>query len=92
MAYYTVVYRVEGTKAEHDQWWQTIQPMFLAEDGAITVTAVSKDDEMTRLDYIRETIEDGSYDPDGTLDVIKDLIDCADLDKWKREHPTETTS
>lgn len=29
--YYTVVYKIAGDRAKHDEWWQSIRPLFMAD-------------------------------------------------------------
>jgi hypothetical protein len=58
--YYTVVYRLDGDKDVHDEWWRAIQPFWMV-DGAVSVTTIAKADELTRLDNIREILA-GSRD------------------------------
>ena len=52
--YYTVVYRVDGDKAKHDEWWQALRPLFLADDQPISITAICKDDLVEKLDAIED--------------------------------------
>lgn len=52
--YYTVVYRVEGGKEKHDEWWRAIQPMFLADGLPISVIVVAKFDALAKLDELEE--------------------------------------
>lgn len=75
--YYTVVYKVTGDAKAHAAWWKEIQPLFL-DDSPISVTAVSKTDEMTRLDMIREMLEERGGDPCDLLDRVRDLLEVDD--------------
>lgn len=84
--YYTVVYRVEGGKAQHDGWWQSLQPMFLADEGPITITAISAADEITRLNCIEKVAEDSDNDMWDKVEEIRDLIVHKDPMAWWREH------
>jgi hypothetical protein len=53
--YYTVVYRVDGDRAQHDSWWQALRPLFFADGLPISVVIVALGDLVTRLDYELES-------------------------------------
>ena len=85
--FYTVVYRVEGDKAKHDEWWQSVQPLFMADDQPISVTAVSKADEVTRMNCIEMVAERHSGDRYDMIEEIRELIVHPDpLAWWKENH------
>ena len=52
--YYTVVYRVDGGKAQHDAWWQGLRPLFLADELPISITTIAKGDLIERLDVLTD--------------------------------------
>ena len=56
--YYTVVFRVDGDKAQHDAWWQGLRPLFLA-DGPppVSITGIAKGDLMVRVDELEAAAE-----------------------------------
>ena len=92
VAYYTVVYRVDGDKAKQEEWWASIRPLWMAEDGDVRVTAVSKADEITRLDCLREIVEGGNLCE--AEDDIQEALDALDPKAfWDARHPeTETAT
>jgi hypothetical protein len=73
ITYYTVVYRVDGDKSFHDGWWQSVRPLFLADDAPVSITSISKADEMTRLDRLRE-IMDLDMNPYDKMDAIREKL------------------
>ena len=79
LGYYTVVYKVDGDNAMHDEWWRSIQPLFMTDGQPISVTAISKADEMTRLDRIREIAERRRDDCHDTIDEILEALDRIDV-------------
>lgn len=87
--YYTVVYRVEGSKSVHDQWWQSVQPLFRAEEGPVRVTAISKADEVTRLNCIEQVAERYGEDCFAMVDEIRELIVHPDPLAWWQENQTD---
>lgn len=52
--FYTVVYRVEGSRVVHDEWWQALQPLFLADNALISITTITKGD----LTALAEVLDD----------------------------------
>lgn len=83
--YYTVVYRIDGDNAAHDAWWKTIHPLFMKDNIPISVSAVSKADEMTRLDCIRHVIDKGKRDFD-VLEQIDEILSHPDPLAWWLEN------
>lgn len=54
--FYTVVYRVEGGKQQHDAWWQSVQQMFLTDD-PISITMIAACDLSVKLDDLESREE-----------------------------------
>ena len=72
--YYTVIYRVDGEKAEHDAWWQTIQPLFLSDSsGPVSVTTIAAADEVARLNCIEHIVK-GSQHRGEKLEAIEAML------------------
>ena len=84
VTYYTAVYRVDGDAAKHNEWWKSIRSLFMAHDAPVSVTAISKADEMTRLNCIEWIIEQrDSFD---ALDEIREILTHPDPDAWWRKN------
>jgi hypothetical protein len=82
MGHLTVVYKLRD-KPAWDAEWARIRPLFLAEgDMPVSIVAISKDDEMTRLQMIEEAGR--RYDdPFAYKEVVGELIACGDMAKWQ---------
>lgn len=83
--YMTVVYRCADNAAAQ-ALWAKIRPIFMADEGAITVTGVAKEDQMTRLNIIEDLARLPSDAHTDVLDMIKDCLDAADIEAWRTEH------
>lgn len=84
--YYTVVYRVDGDKAEHDAWWQqTVQPLFLNDTELVSITAISAADEVARLQCIEKLVE-GHRHRGEKLRAIEEMLVHRDPLAWWREN------
>lgn len=57
--FYTVVYRVKGNKTAHDEWWQGLRPMFLADNVPVSITTIIKGDLAARVEEL-----EGGDNPD----------------------------
>jgi hypothetical protein len=75
IGYYTVVYRVDGDTAKHDEWWQGIRPLLMTDSEPVSVIVISKGDETRRLDLIREAVN-GLPSGYRRYDSIGDMIDA----------------
>ena len=53
VTYYTVIYRVEGGREPHNEWWRTISNQFAGND-QIKVQASASFDALARLDELEE--------------------------------------
>lgn len=53
--FYTVVYRVVGGKARHDEWWQSVHSRFMVE-GPISITTMAVGDLAAKLDDLEEQL------------------------------------
>ena len=51
-AFYTVVYRVMGGNERHNEWWRSIQPLFVAEDAPISITSITRGDLAAKMDEL----------------------------------------
>jgi hypothetical protein len=81
IAHYTIVYRVDGDKAVHDAWWQSIQPLFLAESEPVSISMVSKADEVARLDGITRVVEGGMTAAD-KVQAIEAILARVNPENW----------
>lgn len=84
--YYTVVYRVDGDKAENDAWWQeSIQPLFLNDSEPVSITAISAADEVVRLNCIEHLVESHRHRGE-KLRAIEEMLVHRDPLAWWREN------
>lgn len=84
--YMTVIYRCADDAAANELWAQ-IRPIFMADEGPITVTGVAKEDQMTRLNTIEDLVRlPNDVDHADVLDMIRDCLDAADIEAWRTEH------
>jgi hypothetical protein len=83
--YYTVVYRVDGGKAQQDAWWAPIQPLFLNDSEPVCITAISAADEVTRLQCM-EHIVAGAQHRGEKLRAIEEMLVHPDPLAWWREN------
>lgn len=84
--YMTVVYRCADNAAAQ-ALWAKIRPIFMADEGAITVTGVAKEDQMTRLNTIEDLVRlPSDMHHADVLDMIRDCLDAADIESWRTEH------
>jgi hypothetical protein len=79
IGYYTVVYRVDGDKAAHDAWWQSVRPLFMSDSEPVAIIAISKADEVRRLDLIAAALGHDGPVPCDTIDSVRTLLACAEL-------------
>jgi hypothetical protein len=74
---YTVVYRVEGDNAAHYAWWESLRPLFMTGSKSVSISIVSKSNEIARLDYVRRLATDHRSDTE-KLEGIAALLTHAD--------------
>jgi hypothetical protein len=81
--HYTVVYRVSGDRDVHNEWWQSLHPLFLLDgDVAVKITVISKADEIARLENIRDILNNRPAHAEDALDAID-----AELDRLEPTNP-----
>jgi hypothetical protein len=89
--YYTVVYRVDGNDDAHNAWWATIQPLFLSDkDDAVSVTAISKADEITRMNCVEKVAESGGTDGNAMIEEVREILVHPDPHIWWIEHDDDS--
>ncbi len=77
----TAVYTFTDTCA-FDAEWERLKPILMADSGPVRIHAVSRDDEMLRVQLIEEAA-DKYDDPHAFKEVVRDLFGCPDLSKWE---------
>jgi hypothetical protein len=81
LAYYTVVYRVEGDNAAHRAWWESIRPLFMTDSEPVSVSIISQANEVVRLDCI-EHIVAGHDSASDKLEAIEVMLLHPDPARW----------
>lgn len=83
--YYTLVYRVDGDNAAHSAWWQSLQPLLMADSEPVSISAISKADEIARLDCITHIVK-GCDLPSDATEAIEAMLVHSDPREWWREN------
>lgn len=80
--YVTVVFQIEA--GHTDDWWNIVGPFWLSSDETmpVKITAMSKADEITRLDCIRLIAERKDGDQYEMIEEIRSTLDVLDPLEW----------
>ena len=87
--YCTVVFKIEDDPTWTLIYNNTIKPMFGAENVAVSVSAVSLTDEITKLNCIEHIMENREYDTYDKVDTVLELIASEDPLTWWKDNVNE---
>ena len=78
----TIVYGIKDNAAFDALEWPRIHGMFLPDDNRpFSITAISADDELHRRELIDEAL-DRFGETAEAAEIIREILQCADLAKW----------